>query len=69
MKNYILVGRTKDGDTVYWTGKAGLTWVSFHASDAFQAPKELASTRAMEFNALESRHGVWFLVSEIKESV
>jgi hypothetical protein len=66
--NYVLRGLDKEGNVLYYTGRAGMDWLSFDRSNAFCYPvKELAQERAKRFNKMEPVHGYWFIVQELEE--
>jgi hypothetical protein len=60
--SYILRAKDKEGTTMFYTGKAGMEWLSLYESNAFGYPtRELAQERAKRFNRMEPVHGYWFL--------
>jgi hypothetical protein len=62
--DYILRGLDKEGNVMYYTGRAGMDWLSYDHSKAFIYPsKELAQERAKRFNKMEPVHGYWFIAS------
>jgi hypothetical protein len=65
---YILRGLDREGNVYYYTGKAGMDWLSFERKNAFSYPtKEFAQERAKRFNKMEPVHGYWFVVQVLEE--
>jgi hypothetical protein len=59
---YTLRARDREGNVMYYTGKAGMDWMTFDPKNAFCYPsKKLAQERAKRFNKMEPVHGYWFL--------
>ncbi len=57
-----VVGVTKDGDRVWYTGKAGEGFVSANPQDAFLGYSlEGARNRAKNLNRMVGIHGIWFV--------
>jgi len=62
MNFFPIVGRTKSGATLYYTGRAGAGFVSPNAAEAFGYQTiEGARRRATMLNTFEPFHGVWFI--------
>ena len=63
MKNYLIIGRTENGSTVYYSGRAGNSFVTNEISEAFTYPSlESARRRATYLNAMTEIHGIRFFV-------
>lgn len=63
--DYILRGRKANGDTVYYTGKAGAGFIHESLLSAFSwAGQEGARRRAMNLNQMTAIHGVHFIALE-----
>lgn len=63
---YILRALDKEGNVMFYTGKAGMNWLTYDRSDAFSYPsKKLAQERAKRFNKMEPVHGYWFIAQEL----
>jgi hypothetical protein len=61
--NYIVQGRTADGNTVYYTGRAGQAFISTDKRDAFTYPSlNAARARATMLNQGTATHGIRFMV-------
>ena len=61
MTNHIVIGRNLEGQTVYYTGRAGSLFVSTLAAEAFQySGLEAARRRAMNLNQMTDLHGIRF---------
>ena len=61
--NYLVVGRKENGDTVYYTGKAGPEYVSNQMCDAFEYSSiERARKRALMLNTTSLMTGIRFMV-------
>jgi hypothetical protein len=57
-----IVGRTADGKTVWYTGRAGDGWVSSNPKEAFLGfSLEGARSRATQFNRMTAVHGIYFV--------
>jgi len=57
-----VIGRTAQGGTVWYTGKAGDAFVSVNAADAFRGYSlEGARRRAALLNRGAELHGIWFI--------
>jgi hypothetical protein len=57
----IISGKTKDGETVVYTGKAGPGWVSPNVADAFDGYSiDGARAKAVRLNAMTALHGITF---------
>jgi len=58
-----IVGRTINGDTVFYTGRAGEGWVSANPAEAFMGfSLEGARKRAIYLNRGLQLHGIFFIV-------
>jgi hypothetical protein len=63
MLNFFVVGRTAEGNTVYYTGKAGKDFISPQMCDAFEYSSiDRARHRASLLNQGTDLHGVRFIV-------
>lgn len=63
MNSHILIGRTRNGETVYYTGRAGALFVSQSISEAFRYDGiEAARRRASNLNQMTDAHGIRFIV-------
>lgn len=61
--DYIVQGRTKEGETVYYTGKAGAGFVSSVYGEAFTySTLERARKRATMLNVGRDVHEIHFMV-------
>jgi hypothetical protein len=61
--DYTVVGRDANGNTLYYTGKAGQGFVSTVAAAAFSYPSlESARRRATNLNQMTEIHGIRFIV-------
>jgi hypothetical protein len=59
---YILRGLTEQGVEVWYTGKAGVGWLSHVKANAFEYQVlQTARVKASKFNANVELHGVWFI--------
>lgn len=57
-----IIGRTKDGETVWYTGRAGRRFVSDDRREAYEYPSvEAARRRAKVLNFGTELHGIWFV--------
>lgn len=60
---HILQGRDAEGNSVYYTGKAGQSFVSAKSEEAFGYDSlEAARRRATNLNQMTSIHGFRFMV-------
>lgn len=60
---YKVIGRTREGETVYYTGRAGQAFVSKQAEEAFGYDGlEAARRRATNLNQMTEIHGIRFIV-------
>lgn len=58
-----VIGRTREGETVYYTGRAGQAFVSKQAEEAFGYDGlEAARRRATNLNQMTEIHGIRFIV-------
>ena len=65
-----VVGRTNDGKTVWYTGRAGAAFVSPNAADAFVGySPEHARVRAALLNAGTPLHGIHFYAGDLAKEV
>lgn len=63
---YVLRGLNRDGDTFWYTGKAGDGWISQDQALAFTyGTLHLARNKAMGFNRYCPLHGLWFIPMEV----
>lgn len=63
MKEFIVQGRDKDGNRVFYTGCAGEKFISRGRFDAFVfSGPTVASNKAMALNRMTQFHGVHFTV-------
>ena len=61
-----VIGRTEQGNTVYYTGRAGQLFVSPESGKAFDYPTlESARRRAMNLNQMTPIHGIRFFVPSV----
>jgi hypothetical protein len=58
---YVLRALDKEGNVMFYTGQAGMEWLSFYNGNAFLYSKEAAQTKAKQFNKMEPVHGYWFI--------
>jgi hypothetical protein len=59
---YILRALDKEGNVMFYTGKAGMDWLSPYKYEAFEyATKKAAGWKATHFNRMEPIHGYWFV--------
>lgn len=62
-QQFFLIGRTNEGETVYYTGRAGQAFVSKQAEEAFGYDSlEGARRRATNLNQMSEIHGMRFIV-------
>lgn len=60
---FFVIGRTREGETVYYTGRAGQAFVSPKPEEAFGYESlEVARRRAANFNRMTEIHGIRFMV-------
>jgi hypothetical protein len=73
MTNFVpVIGRTADGSTVWYTGKAGAEFISANPKDAFMGYSlDGARNCAMRLNRMTALHGVYFVacVGDLAELV
>lgn len=63
MDVYTVVGRSEQGDTFYYTGRAGQAFVSKLIGEAFAYPSLFeARRRALNLNRMTALHGIRFFV-------
>jgi hypothetical protein len=68
MREYTVVGRKADGDTVYYTGRAGERFVSDQIGDSFgYLTLDGARNRAKILNVGSPMHGIWFHVPYVAD--
>jgi hypothetical protein len=61
--SYVLRALDNEGNRYFYTGTAGLNWLSFEPENAFEYQGwEAACNKAKTFNKMEPVHGYWFLV-------
>lgn len=61
--HYILRALDIEGNQTFYTGKAGMEWLSFDQKNAFHYSTMMeADRKAKNFNRMEPVHGYWFLV-------
>ena len=59
---YILRAMDREGNVMFYTGKAGMDWLSFEKANAFTwHTKNAAGWKAKHFNKMEPVHGYWFI--------
>lgn len=59
---YILRGLDQNGETFYYTGRAGEGWLTRDTREAFTYTSQaMARSRAQNFNRHEALHGMWFI--------
>jgi hypothetical protein len=56
-----VLGRTQDGGTVWYTGRAGAGFISTDARDAFRYSVDGARARALMLNRGTQFHGIRFV--------
>jgi hypothetical protein len=56
-----VLGRTADGNTVWYTGRAGAAFVSTDPSEAFRYSVDGARRRALNLNRGTAFHGIRFV--------
>jgi hypothetical protein len=57
-----VIGRTQDGQTVWYTGRAGAGFVSADPNEAFKGYSlERARNRALNLNRGTCLHGIYFV--------
>ena len=64
-----VMGRTAEGGTVWYTGRAGAAFISANESEAFRYSIEGARRRALNLNRGTAMHGIRFVavVGELAE--
>jgi hypothetical protein len=68
MEKIIVIGRDANGETFYYTGRAGKAFVSTDINEAFAYPLvNPARNRATILNAGTAIHGIRFFVPAIGE--
>jgi hypothetical protein len=65
--SYVLRGLDRVGNVYYYTGKAGMGWLSYYPYEAFEFGKGAAQIKATNFNRMEPVHGYWFVVQQLQE--
>jgi hypothetical protein len=66
--SYILRALDKEGNVMFYTGKAGMNWLSCYKYEAFEfAAKMAANRKAINFNKMEPVHGYWFIAQVLAE--
>jgi hypothetical protein len=66
--SYILRALDKEGNVMFYTGKAGMDWLSPYKYEAFEfAAKMVANRKATNFNRMEPVHGYWFIPQVLAE--
>jgi hypothetical protein len=64
---YVLRALDKEGNRYFYTGKAGMDWLSFYPYEAFAYhTRQAAHLKAMRFNKMEQVHGYWFIPLEME---
>jgi hypothetical protein len=66
MKTYILRALDKEGNIMFYTGKAGMDWLSSYRYEAFEYETlEAAFLKSTNFNRMEPVHGYWFVIQTL----
>jgi hypothetical protein len=61
--SYILRALDKEGNILFYTGKAGMDWLAYDRANAFRYHyREVALMKSKNFNRMEPVHGYWFTV-------
>jgi hypothetical protein len=64
---YILRALDKEGNIHFYTGKAGMEWMSSYRESAFRyATEQAALWKSKSFNRMEPVHGYWFIVQPVQ---
>lgn len=59
---YVLRALDKEGNTYFYSGKAGMDWLTHFSNEAFAYFEiEAATNKAKNFNKMEPVHGYWFI--------
>ena len=63
MNTHIVRGLDQDGNEFFYTGRAGLGWVSTDLHEGFHYTLDGARRKALQFNANTELHGLRFVAS------
>jgi hypothetical protein len=62
MANFKLFGLNKSDEKVFYTGRAGIAWVSTNEAEAFEyATYEAAKAKADRHNVFSPVHGIYLV--------